>query len=179
VFALENGKELRFVDPRRFGWVGTGTRGAEKDLEELKILGVDPLMPEFTADRLHELTQSSRRPMKSFLLDQSKIAGLGNIYVAEALFGAAIHPSLPADKLSRARTRALRDSIVDVLERALAHRGTTLRDYTDGEGRAGQNQFQLHVYDRAGQPCPRCGRKIRRVVDQGRSTFFCAGCQKR
>ncbi len=179
VFALEGGHELRFVDPRRFGWLTTGRPGAEKDLEELAILGVDPLAPEFTAECLHALARSSRRPMKSFLLDQSKIAGLGNIYVAEALFGAAIHPGLHADKLSRARVGALRDAIVEVLERALAHRGTTLRDYTDGEGRAGQNQFQLHVYDRAGKACPRCGRKVRRVVDQGRSTFFCPGCQKR
>ena len=116
--------------------------------------------------------------MKSFLMDQSAIAGLGNIYVSEALFVAGIHPGARSDRLGAEQTARLCQAITRVLRSAIANRGTTLSDYVDGDGRRGRNQFELHVYGRAGEPCPRCATPIRRVVDAGRSTFFCPGCQK-
>jgi formamidopyrimidine-DNA glycosylase len=111
-------------------------------------------------------------------MDQRRVAGLGNIYVAEALFRAGIHPATPAGRVRR-RAGALLDGIRGALEGGIARRGTTLRDYVDADGRAGDNAAALQVYGRAGEVCPRCGARIKRRVDAGRSTFFCAGCQRR
>jgi formamidopyrimidine-DNA glycosylase len=112
-------------------------------------------------------------------MDQSRVAGLGNIYVCEALFRARIHPSARVDRQAAPRVAALRKAIVDVLTAGIQNRGTTLRDYTDGEGRAGSNQHQLRVYGREDQPCVTCRTPIRRIVQQNRSTFFCPECQTR
>jgi formamidopyrimidine-DNA glycosylase len=172
VFALDRGRELRFSDARRFGQVTTR-------LDHVEALGVDPIAEELTTDHLVELAHNCRRRAKAFLMDQSRIAGLGNIYVCEALYLARIHPEARVDRLARARLEELRVAILDVLQSALSHRGTTLRDYTDGEGRAGRNQFKLHVYDKEGQRCARCKGLIRRIVQEARSTFFCGGCQRR
>jgi formamidopyrimidine-DNA glycosylase len=177
VWTLDDGRELRFVDPRRFGWITAARPGKEAELPELRVLGAEPLS--LTVERLAALLARTRRAMKAFLMDQGNIAGLGNIYVSEALFLAGIHPAARADRLSAGAVARLRDAIVQVLRGAIANRGTTLRDYVDGAGRRGRNQFRLHVYGREELPCPRCGTPIRRVVDSGRSTFFCPACQKR
>jgi formamidopyrimidine-DNA glycosylase len=177
VWTLDDGRELRYVDARRFGWITTARPGAEAKLAELRVLGADPLT--LTADRLAALLRARRRPMKSFLMDQSAVAGLGNIYVSEALFVAGIHPSARSDRLGREQAARLSEAIGKVLRGAIANRGTTLSDYVDGDGRRGRNQLELHVYGRAGEPCPRCATAIRRVTFAGRSTFFCPGCQKR
>jgi formamidopyrimidine-DNA glycosylase len=116
--------------------------------------------------------------MKAFLLDQSEIAGLGNIYVVEALYLAKIHPATRSDRVPTRAARALRAAIVDVLTAAIEHRGTSFRDYVDGEGQKGENQYRLHVYGRAGERCGRCRAKIVRTVEGGRSTFHCPRCQK-
>lgn len=175
VWTLEGGRELRFVDPRRFGLV----RAAKTidQLPELTLLGPDPLA-ELDAPALALALAGSRAPVKAFLLDQRRIAGLGNIYVSEALFHAGVHPTTPARRV-RGRAEALVRGIRLALEAGIANRGTTLRDYVDGEGGAGENQATLLVYGREGQGCRTCGTIIRRRVDAARSTFFCPACQKR
>lgn len=169
-------EELRFVDPRRFGNVTALAPGGR--LPELELLGEEPFtMP---VERLHELLRGTKRALKLALLDQSIIAGLGNIYVCEALFHAGIHPGLPGAKLSAARAALLKDAIVLVLDQALSNRGTTLRDYVDGGGQVGGNQLSLAVYGRDGEACRRCRKgRIRRVTTQARGTFFCPSCQTR
>jgi formamidopyrimidine-DNA glycosylase len=116
--------------------------------------------------------------VKAFLLDQRRVAGLGNIYVAEALHRAGIHPATPARRC-RSRAAELLAGIRGALEAGIRNRGTTLRDYVDSFGVGGNNAEALRVYGRAGQPCATCGTKIKRRIDGGRSTFFCARCQRR
>jgi formamidopyrimidine-DNA glycosylase len=175
VWTLHGKGELRFIDPRRFGLV----RAAEvfDELPELTLLGPDPLA-ELDAPALAVTLAQSRAPLKVFLLDQRRIAGLGNIYVSEALFRAGVHPTTPAHR-ARGRAEALVRGIRGALEAGIANKGTTLRDYVDGEGGAGQNQASLLVYGREGLGCRTCGAIIRRRVDAARSTFFCPSCQKR
>jgi formamidopyrimidine-DNA glycosylase len=177
VWTLDRGRDLRFVDPRRFGQVAAIRDPSE--LPELAHLGVDPLGPGLTTDHLHELAHRTSRPVKVFLLDQRRIGGIGNIYASEALFVAGIHPATPANRLSRARVETLRVGIVTVLERGLRNRGTTLRDYVDADGLAGENQHALAVYGREGQACLRCGGRVRRLTHDARGTFYCPGCQSR
>jgi formamidopyrimidine-DNA glycosylase len=174
VFGLAGGDELRFADARRFGWVEAGAPLA--GVAALTALGPDPLS-ELDAPALAAALATSRAPVKSFLLDQRRIAGLGNIYVAEALFRAGIHPTTPARRLVK-RAPELLDAIRASLAGGIERRGTTLRDYVDADGRKGDNASALLVYGRAGEPCPRCGAAIRRRVDAGRSTFFCPKCQR-
>ena len=179
---LADGRELRFVDPRRFGLVmpvPSAAKGGEAAIPELAGLGVEPLGSDFTPALLHELTRRSKRGLKLVLLDQSAIVGLGNIYVAEALFDAKLHPHRPAHKTTAAQAERLHAAIVAVLTRAIENRGTTLRDYVDAEGEIGFNQLVLSVYGRGGQPCLRCGGRVRAVVTQGRGTFYCPKCQTR
>jgi formamidopyrimidine-DNA glycosylase len=176
VWALDRGRELRYVDPRRFGHVTAIRRGEESELPELQVLGVEPLGRALTTARLTELMAATARPLKAFLLDQSRVAGLGNIYVSEALFRARLHPSLPSREALHGAA-VLRQAIRDVLGQAVRNGGTTIRNYTDSSGREGRNQLTLQVYGRDGQPCYRCGTPISRQVDSGRSTFFCSKCQ--
>jgi formamidopyrimidine-DNA glycosylase len=174
VFSLAGGDELRFADVRRFGWVAPGAPLAA--LPALAQLGPDPLA-ELDAEGLARALEAVRAPIKAFLLDQTRVAGLGNIYVCEALFGARIHPATPAGRVRR-RAPALLAAVRETLEGGIARRGTTLRDYVDADGFAGDNAAALLVYGREGEPCVRCGAKIRRRVDAGRSTFFCPRCQR-
>jgi formamidopyrimidine-DNA glycosylase len=175
VFQLDRGDELRFVDPRRFGWVAAGSPLSA--LPALAALGPDPLTA-LDAAALCEAMRGVRAPIKAFLLDQSRIAGIGNIYACEALHRAGVHPRSPAGRVWR-RAAPLLDAIRVVLEGGIARRGTTLRDYVDSDGLPGDNAQALVVYGRAGEPCPRCAASIRRVVDSGRSTFYCPRCQRR
>ena len=174
VFSLAGGDELRFADARRFGWVAPGAPLAA--LPALAQLGPDPLGA-LDAEGLTRALEGVRAPIKAFLLDQTRVAGLGNIYVCEALFGARIHPATPAGRVRR-RAPALLDAVRETLEGGIARRGTTLRDYVDADGLAGDNAAALLVYGREGEPCVRCGARIRRRVDAGRSTFFCPRCQR-
>jgi formamidopyrimidine-DNA glycosylase len=174
VFGLAGGDELRYVDARRFGWVAPGAPLAS--LPALAELGPDPLA-ELDAATLAQELDGVRAPIKAFLLDQTRVAGLGNIYVCEALFGAGIHPKTPAGRVRR-RAPELLAAIRKTLEGGIARRGTTLRDYVDADGFAGDNAAALLVYGREGEPCTVCGAKIKRRVDAARSTFFCARCQR-
>ncbi|HEY0707724.1 MAG TPA: bifunctional DNA-formamidopyrimidine glycosylase/DNA-(apurinic or apyrimidinic site) lyase [Polyangia bacterium] len=175
VVELDGGRELRFVDPRRFGWVAAAANDA--GLSELTGLGPDPLS-ELTAESLLIAMNSSRAPIKAFLLDQRRVAGLGNIYVCEALFRAQLHPTRAANRV-RKDAGALVEAIRHVLTLGIENRGTTLRDYVDGDGNEGGNTSALLVYGREGLPCVTCKTPIRRRVDAGRSTFYCPRCQRR
>jgi len=175
VLALAGGDELRFVDARRFGWVTPG-RPIAGDAA-LVALGPDPLT-ELDAPALAAALGAARTPIKAFLLDQRRIAGLGNIYVAEVLFRVGAHPATPARRLAR-RADELLAAVRAALESGIARRGTTLRDYVDIDGERGDNLSALRVYGREGEPCLQCGTSIRRRVDGGRATFFCPRCQRR
>ncbi len=164
--------QLRFVDPRRFGgvwWMGK----APDD----PTLGPEPLT--LATDEFAIRLKKTRRPIKSALLDQSLIAGLGNIYVDETLFAAGIHPLKPANRLKLDRIERLNAAIKQVLTRAIEAKGSSLRDYVDADGNRGSFQKLHHVYDRADQPCVTCKSPIQRIVLSGRSTHFCRICQKR
>lgn len=178
VFGLSDGKELRFIDARRFGLVGGYRKDEALKVEELQGLGVDPLSRAFTAAKLAQELAGSRRVVKDFLLDQRHVAGLGNIYVCEALFHAGISPQRTAGDLKKDEIIRLHTAVVEILRQAVARRGTTLRDYVDGDGRPGEQQSHLSVYGRTGKPCIVCQEKIHRLVQGARSTFFCPTCQR-
>lgn len=163
--------ELRFRDARRFGgifWLGRQ--------DPAGTMGPEPLT--ITVDVLAAKLKATKRHIKTALLDQKLVAGLGNIYVDEALHAAGIHPRLRADRLTREQVSKLTPAIKTVLKRALRHRGSTLRDFVDGDGNAGKFQKLHRVYDRSGKPCASCAASIRRIVLGGRSTHFCPTCQK-
>jgi formamidopyrimidine-DNA glycosylase len=174
-FRLSGGDELRFADARRFGWVEPGRPFSASTA--LARVGPDPLTG-LDAPALAAALARTRAPIKAFLMDQRRIAGLGNIYVAEALYRAGIHPATPARR-ARGCAAELLAAIRASLLGGIARRGTTLRDYVDADGRRGDNAAALLVYGRAGEACGRCGTPIKRRVDAGRSTFFCPGCQRR
>ncbi|MBN2575369.1 MAG: bifunctional DNA-formamidopyrimidine glycosylase/DNA-(apurinic or apyrimidinic site) lyase [Deltaproteobacteria bacterium] len=174
-WTLLGGDELRFVDARRFGLVLAA--GHERSLSEIRQLGPDAYDALVARELDLSLTKSAA-PIKSFLLDQRRIAGLGNIYACEALFRAGIHPRMPACR-ARGRAALLAAAIRETLEIGISNAGTSFRDFVDVNGEAGTNLDALLVYGREGEPCASCGRPIRRIVQAGRSTFFCARCQKR
>src|SRR5574337_6425 len=186
VFHLDTGKIVTYNDPRRFGFMDLAQDGALDAHPRLAGLGVEPLSPEFGAACLARLFANSRAPLKSALLDQRRIAGLGNIYVCEALFRARLAPSRPANVLANARggpsfaARALAPAIRGVLEEAIEAGGSTLRDHRQADGELGYFQHSFAVYGREGLACvrPRCRGTILRGQHSGRSTFYCCACQK-
>lgn len=169
--------ELEYRDQRRFGWLALYEVSKLGQIPELRLLGVDPMSAQFTTQWLFGCLQASRRDIKSFLLDQRKIAGLGNIYVCESLFRAGIHPARHCCSLSEKETSELNSAICTVLKSALRHRGTSFSDFIDSDGNPGENQKYLGVYQREGDLCRRCSSKIRRLPQGGRSSFFCPRCQ--
>ena len=175
VWSLTGEHELRFVDPRRFGWVA-----ASRDVDALpEVAGLGPdALSELDVEQLRIMLAASGVPLKALLLDQKRIAGLGNIYVCEALFRARLHPRTPARRAADRATQLLR-GIRAALSIALANRGTTMRDFVDAEGRSGDNAAALLVYGREGKPCRVCGEPVCRSPDAGRSTFYCPRCQSR
>ena len=176
--AFDDGSELWFTDARRFGH-GVVLAPDEIDPYFASRLGLEPLSGELTPEGLCALAAGRRAPLKSFLLNQAQIAGLGNIYADEALFRAHLHPLSPAGSMRLEHCEELRDGIVTVLELALRNRGSSIDDYRDARGDRGSMQDEFLVHTREGEPCVRCGEAIRRVVVAGRSTYFCPGCQKR
>lgn len=171
---------LRLTDPRRFGAVVWSTGlGVPPAAKLLAGLGVEPFDPAFTGAYLHAALQRRRIAVKLALLGGDIVVGAGNIYACEALFAAGIDPRLPAHRLSRPRSERLAEAIRSILAQALALGGSTLRDFKDAHGMAGAFQNQARVYGREGEPCRQCGAPIRRIVQGGRSTFFCAVCQRR
>ncbi len=169
VLNLDGGKQLRFVDPRRFGaivWMGLADHGR---------VGPEPLT--LRPERLKRLLIRTSRAIKTALLDQTLIAGIGNIYADEALFLAGIHPERRACELTAADVMRLNRAIKLVLRRAIRAGGSSIRDYVDATGARGRFQERHRVYDRAGKPCAKCKTPVRRIVLGGRSTHFCPVCQ--
>jgi formamidopyrimidine-DNA glycosylase len=177
-FTLDDGRELWFIDVRRFGQ-GVVLPAGELEGYFRTRLGVEPLEGELTAAALCELAAGRRAPLKSFLLDQARVAGIGNIYADEALWRARLHPLSPAGSMKPEHCEALRVGIVEALEAGLTHGGSSIDDYRDANGERGAMQDEFLVHTREGEECPRGDGVIKRVVVGGRSTYFCPGCQKR
>ena len=174
IFSLDDSRELRFRNTRKFGRVYLVA-----DPEQvLGNLGPEPLAPTFTVAVLKERFQGRSKQMKSLLLDQTFVAGIGNIYADEALFSAGIHPERTADSLSEAEIVALHNGIRDVLQTGIEREGASIDRYVKPDGTRGSMQNAVAVYKRGGQPCYRCGTPIRRIVLGGRSTHFCPVCQQ-
>jgi formamidopyrimidine-DNA glycosylase len=178
IFSLDDGLELRFRDPRRFGLVVALSESELNDYAPLKQLGPEPLAANCKADYLFERSRGLTKPVKNFLMDQRVIVGVGNIYASESLFLAGIHPLKPAGRISRARWQKLMEAIKRVLRDAIRQGGTTLNSFRDSQGNAGYFQIALRVYGRKGEPCRTCQTIIRAQVVAGRSTFFCPKCQR-
>ena len=177
-FALDDGRELKFSDARRFGEAFLlSTEGVEERF--LGRVGIEPLSEEFTVEALGRIAEGRTAPLKSFLLDQSGVAGVGNIYADEALFRARLHPLSPAGSMREEHLEALRDGIVDALEAGIDGGGASIDDYRDSRGEPGSMQEEFLVHTREGKACVRCGETIRRIVLGGRSTYFCPNCQIR
>ncbi len=169
-----DGTRLSFADVRQFGRMRLIGPGEPWD----KALGPEPLSGDFTPKGFIGMLAGRRTPVKVVLLDQRRIAGIGNIYACEALWEARIRPSTPANALSAPAVRRLHSAIVDVLTRAIEMRGTSVDDYVDSQGLKGGFQNVLRVYGRAGRPCERCGKPLIRTVLGQRGTWWCAKCQR-
>ncbi|MDT8340215.1 MAG: bifunctional DNA-formamidopyrimidine glycosylase/DNA-(apurinic or apyrimidinic site) lyase [Longimicrobiales bacterium] len=172
---LDEGRGLVFHDPRRFGSLELLTAG--EWASRSRTMGPEPLARGWGWAALHAALSGSRTPVRNWLLDQRRVAGVGNIYASEACFRAGIHPARPAREVAPGEARRLHRVLRAVLREAIANRGTTLRDYRDAGGEPGENRALLRVYGRAGLPCPRCGSPIERLVLTNRSAFYCPRCQ--
>jgi formamidopyrimidine-DNA glycosylase len=187
VFRLSNGATIIYNDARRFGFMDLVPRAGLAESRHFKEVGIEPLGNELSGEAIARLFRKRKAPLKAALMDQRLIAGLGNIYVCEALFRAGLNPEAPAGSLAtptgrpREKAHRLADAIRDVLNEAVAAGGSTLRDYAHTDGSLGYFQHAFRVYDREGDACatPGCTGTVRRVVQGGRSTFFCPACQKR
>ena len=186
VFDLSNGAHVVFNDPRRFGMMDIVPRNGLEESPHFKGMGIEPLGNALSGETLAALFEGRTAPLKAMLLDQRRIAGIGNIYACEAMWRAKLSPTMPAGRLAvktpkaRAKTTALADAIRDVLTEAIAAGGSSLRDHRRADGEIGLFQHNFAVYDREGEPCPRstCHGVIRRMVQSGRSTFYCPVCQR-
>ncbi|MEO9168536.1 MAG: bifunctional DNA-formamidopyrimidine glycosylase/DNA-(apurinic or apyrimidinic site) lyase [Aestuariivirga sp.] len=178
VFHLQDGIRLVYSDPRRFGMMDLliSTEAAQHKL--LKDIGVEPLGNELSADYLVAKFKGKAAPMKAALLDQRIIAGLGNIYVCEVLFRSRISPKRKAGKVKPAQLEELVRHVRDILNEAILAGGSTLQDFQSTHGEQGSYQQRFQVYDREGEPCVTCGKPIKRMVQSGRSSFYCASCQR-
>jgi len=174
--ALDDGHLLRFNDPRRFGCLLWQPPGTLHPL--LAGLGPEPLADGFDGDFLYHASRGRSVPVKSFLMDQATVVGVGNIYAAEALFAAGISPLRAAGKVSRERYAALADAVKTILAQAIARGGTTLRDFIHPDGAPGYFAQELSVYGRDGRPCPRCGRPLKSARIGQRATVWCGHCQR-
>lgn len=174
---LASGKCLRLNDPRRFGaclWQQHG----QPDLPLLASLGPEPLGEEFDGDRLFTLSRNKTSAVKTFVMDNHIVVGVGNIYANEALFLAGIDPRRAAGRISKARYLRLAETIKQVLAKAIEQGGTTLKDFTQADGKPGYFAQHLNVYGRAGEPCEKCAEPIRSVTIGQRNTFYCKSCQR-
>ncbi len=173
---MDSGRILRYTDPRRFGCLLWQMPGKIHPL--LADLGPEPLSTDFDGAYLWKMSRGRRASVKTFLMDQKIVVGVGNIYAAEALFAAGIHPRRVAGSVSRARYEVLADQVKRILAHAITRGGTTLRDFISPDGVPGYFEQELFVYGRTGEPCKICGTPIRAVVLGQRSTFYCPRCQR-
>jgi len=178
IITLDDGYHLRYVDIRQFGKLQLINRDELDSVSGLATLGPEPLSEEFTKEGFKRALRNKRTKIKPLLLDQTFIAGLGNIYVDEALFRAKIHPERMASTLTPREAVRLYTAIREVIAEGIEHRGTTFRDYVDGTGQTGGYQNKLRAYGRESHPCYYCGRPLERKVVGGRSSTYCPRCQK-
>ena len=174
VLSLDDGCELRFTDIRKFG---TFALVDDVDKAMRAPLGPEPLTDAFTVETMWERLRDRRAPLKSALMDQRVVAGMGNIYADEALFVARLHPRVPAGSLRPAERVALHAAVEQVLRDGIENRGASFRDYTDADGQFGNQQHYVRVFRRTGAPCDVCGATIRRTVVSGRASHWCPTCQ--
>jgi formamidopyrimidine-DNA glycosylase len=187
VFRLSNGATVTYNDVRRFGFMDLLPRTGIESCRHFSGMGIEPLGNELSGETIARLFRNRRAPLTAALRDQRLIAGLGNIYVCEALFRAGLHPEAPAGSLATRTGRPTRQAtmlasiIRDVLSEAVAAGGSTLRDHAQVDGSLGYFQHRFQVYDREGQACARagCTGTVARIVQSGRSTYLCPACQKR
>ena len=178
VFHMQGGATVTYNDPRRFGFMELWPIAALATYPRLEHLGPEPLSNQFSAAYLNEVLAGKTAPIKAALLDQAVIAGLGNIYVCEALFRAGLSPRRKSRSIAGRRAERLAPAINDVIAEAIEAGGSSISDFASASGELGYFQKQFHVYDREGAPCDTCGSEIKRIVQSGRSTFFCSACQK-
>ncbi len=176
-FALDAGHRLAYVDPRRFGTGHLVHGAAARDAYLAARIGIEPFLPEFTAEYLRRAARNRSAPVKAFLLDQRRIAGVGNIYADEALFRAGIHPLRPAGRLTAAQWVRLRDAIEEALAAGIESKGASIDDFRHVDGARGSFQDRFLIHLRAGEPCQTCGRTVRKIVVGGRGTYVCETCQ--
>ncbi len=177
IFDLDDGRQLRYRDPRRFGRLLLGTEVDLLVARALPKLGPEPIDPDFDPSQLYTALRRRRAPLKAVLLDQSTVAGVGNIYADEALHSARIRPDRVAARVSRKSAARLHEALRTSLETAIHNRGSSVDTYRDAWGEIGGQQEVLQVYGRAGQPCFTCGRPLSSVRIAGRTTVFCRRCQ--
>lgn len=178
LFTFTDGTELRYKDVRKFGTMHLFNKGEEDSELPLVKLGPEPFSDQFTNRYLQNKLKRTNRKIKSVLLDQTVVTGLGNIYVDEALFRAGIHPERMAKDIAEKEIESLRNEIIFTLEEAVEQGGSTIRSYVNTQGQIGLFQLQLYVYGRAKEPCKRCGMLIQKIMVGGRGTHYCKNCQK-
>ena len=178
IFHLGEDLELRYNDARRFGLCVLMTDAQLSTHPRMHHLGPEPLSSEFSASYLRERARGLRRPIKTFLMDASVVVGVGNIYASECLYLARIRPTREVGRLRPMHWMRICDAVQQVLQSAIDHRGTTFSNYVDSEGRKGGFQNQLFVYGREGEACAQDRRRIVRIVQAGRSSYYCPGCQR-
>ena len=178
IFTLSDKSKLYFNDQRKFGWVKLLNQA--ELIEVQKKIGIDLLSPKFTTKYFYTQVQSSLRPIKQILLDQSKFAGIGNIYANDALFLSRLHPQISSKKITLSQAKILRHFLIKILKESISQGGSTAKDnkYIHPDGSHGQHQFHFRVYQREGESCLKCHTPIKKIKIGGRSTFFCPVCQK-
>jgi len=176
-FDFTNGKSLRYRDARRFGYAALVQANALEQHAWLKVLGVEPLSDAFTLEGLSKHCQGRKKPIKSLIMDAHVVVGVGNIYASEALFLAAIHPKRAAGRISNKRLHDLLVAIQATLKAAIQAGGSSISDFVQVDGKPGYFAHDFNVYGREGEACRRCSGTIRRMVQSGRSSFYCSGCQ--
>jgi len=179
IFTFSDGSVLYFNDIRQFGYIKVVKTSEVEKLKAIQEFGPEPLTAEFTQDKFKEIVLRKKTPIKLVLMDQTQIAGVGNIYASEALFLAKIHPKRSASTLESEETSKLYDALIQVLKMGIKYGGSSENAYVNALGEKGTMQDHFRAYARAGKPCPNsCGHKIERVTLGGRGTFFCPSCQK-
>lgn len=178
IFSFTDGEELRYNDVRKFGTMHVFDKGEASNQKPLNQLGPDPFDEDFTLDYFYKKLKKTERVIKAALLDQSIVAGLGNIYVDETLFKAKVHPLKKASRLTKKEVKAVQEQAIITLREAVAQGGTTIRSYVNGQGEMGMFQQELFVYGQENEPCKNCGKPIVKMKIGGRGTHVCVSCQK-
>jgi formamidopyrimidine-DNA glycosylase len=177
-FTFADGSELRYMDSRKFGRMNVVRTGTENvAISGLASMGPEPVALDFTVDDFAAKLAKHKKAIKSVILDQATVAGVGNIYADESLWRARVHPERPANSLTLAEVTRLHDAIIEIMAESIKLRGTTVHSFVDAAGQVGGFQDRLAVYGHQGEPCPRCGTKIVKIKVGGRGTHFCPHCQ--